>query len=98
VVRGSGDRFIICKMVDGAVIMISGEKTGETLPEGSAKPRLGLEHFAIETQDFDGDLARLVSLGAPLIEGPVTNPAGMRFAFVRGPDDVRIEVMWFPKK
>jgi catechol 2,3-dioxygenase-like lactoylglutathione lyase family enzyme len=96
-VRPSGERFITCATADGTVIAISGQKTGQVLPEGSAEPRFGLEHFALETQDFDADLARVVALGAPLIEGPITMPNGIRYAFVEAPDHVRLELMFFPK-
>ena len=51
----------------------------------------------METQEFDRDLAHLTSLGARLLDEPVTTPAGIRFAFVEAPDDVRIELMYFPK-
>ena len=78
--------------------MISGQKTGETLPKGNAGLQLGLEHFAVATDDFDGDLARLKSLGAKVLADPVNTPAGIRFAFIEAPDDVRIELMYFPPK
>jgi catechol 2,3-dioxygenase-like lactoylglutathione lyase family enzyme len=97
VVRPAGDTFITCATSDGTSVIISGLKTGEQLPTGSAQPHFGLEHFAVETQEFDRDLAHLTSLGAKLIEGPHQTPTGIRFAFVEAPDDVRIELMYFPK-
>ena len=97
VVRPAGDTFITCTTADGVTVMISGLKTGEDLPAGSAKPHLGLEHFAVESEDFDRDLASLTSLGAALLDGPHQTPTGIRFAFIAGPDDVRIELMYFPK-
>lgn len=97
VTRPAGDLFITCKTADGTVIVISGEKTGETLEQGSARPHLGLEHFAVATDDFDRDLAHLQSVGATLLEDPRTTPTGIRFAFMQAPDDVRIELMYFPK-
>ena len=98
VTRPAGDLFLNCVMLDGTNVIISGQKTGEQLPAGSSKPRLGLEHFAIDTDDFDRDLAHLKSLGAAVLDGPVATPAGIRIAFIEGPDDVRIELMWFPPK
>ena len=97
VVRPVGDTFITCKSIDGTMVIISGPRTGEQLPDGTSALHLGLEHFAVETEDFDGDLARLKALGAPVIEGPVQTPTGLRIAFFEGPDKVRIELMWFPK-
>jgi catechol 2,3-dioxygenase-like lactoylglutathione lyase family enzyme len=94
--RPTGDLFILCQTMDGTAIVITGEKTGETLARGSAGTHFGLEHFAMATDDFDGDLARLQSLGAALLDGPVTTPAGVRFAYIQAPDDVRIELIYFP--
>ena len=96
--RPAGDLFISCKSSDGTMVIISGAKTGETLGPGDARTHLGLEHFAVATDDFDRDFAHLTSVGATVLEKPVTTPAGVRFAFVQGPDDVRIELMYFPPK
>jgi len=96
-VRPGGDVYLTCRTPDGTTVAISGEKRGETLPGGTSATHLGLEHFAIATEDFDGDLERLKSHGAKVLAEPVTTPAGVRFAFVEAPDDVRIEVMYFPK-
>jgi catechol 2,3-dioxygenase-like lactoylglutathione lyase family enzyme len=95
--RQTGDVFILCRTPDGTTIVISGEKTGEALGRGDAGTHLGLEHFAVASDDFHRDLAHLKSLGAPLLEEPHTTPAGIRFAFIQAPDDVRIELMYFPK-
>jgi catechol 2,3-dioxygenase-like lactoylglutathione lyase family enzyme len=97
VVRPSGDTFITCKTPDGAVIVISGEKTGEKLDRGTSSLHLGLEHFAVHTEDFEGDLARLKTHGAKVMADTVTTPTGLKFTFVEAPDDVRIELMCFPK-
>jgi lactoylglutathione lyase len=97
VTRPAGDLFITCKTVDGTMVIISGAKTGETLGPGDAGLHLGLEHFAVATDDFDRDFAHLKSVGVQVLAEPFTTPTGIRFAFVRGPDDVRIELMFFPK-
>jgi lactoylglutathione lyase len=96
VTRPAGDLFITCKTVDGTMVIISGQKTGEALGPGDAGTHLGLEHFAVATDNFDRDLAHLKSVGAALLEEPRTGATGIRFAFVQGPDDVRIELMFFP--
>lgn len=94
--RPAGDLFLTCKMTDGTMVIISGEKTGETLKSGDAGPHFGLEHFAVATEDFDRDFAHLQSLGASVLDGPFTTPTGIRIAFIKAPDDVRIELMYFP--
>jgi catechol 2,3-dioxygenase-like lactoylglutathione lyase family enzyme len=96
-VRPAGDAFVNCKTADGLAVIISGEKKGEILDKGTSAAHLGLEHFAVATEDFEGELARLKSHGAIFLGDPVTLPNGIRFQFIAAPDDVRIEVMWFPK-
>jgi lactoylglutathione lyase len=94
--RPTGDVFIMSRTPDGTTVIISGEKTGETLGRGNASTHLGLEHFAVASDDFDRDLAHLKSLDAPILEEPRTAPNGIRFAFSQAPDDVRVELMYFP--
>lgn len=97
-VRPFGDRFIRCKTEDGFAVTISGARTGETLGPGDASPHHGLEHVAFESIDLEADIARLGRLGAKLQEGPIQVPGGPRVAFLRGPDDVRIELVQPPDK
>ena len=43
--------------------------------------------------DMDAEIERLKGLGADLMEGPIEVPGGPRIAFIKAPDDVRIEIM-----
>ena len=96
--RPFGDRFVRCQADGGMLLSISNARTGETLaPAGSDGARWGLEHFAIESDDIEADIARLQKLGAKLQEGPLKAPNGVRFAFLGVPDDVRIELVELPK-
>jgi catechol 2,3-dioxygenase-like lactoylglutathione lyase family enzyme len=96
--RVFGDRFIRCQAEGGMLLSISNARTGETLaPAGSNGARWGLEHFAIECDDIEAEIARLQTLGAALQEGPLKTPAGVRFAFLAVPNDVRIELLELPK-
>ena len=93
-VRSFGDRFIRCQSEDGGMaVNISGARSGETLGPGDANPHEGLEHFGLDTADMDADIARLEGLGARLLEGPTQVPNGPRIAFLRAPDDVRVELV-----
>jgi lactoylglutathione lyase len=93
-VRHFGDRFVRCLSEDGAMgINISGARSGESPGPGDASVHYGLEHFGVDSDDIDADVARLVSIGAKLLEGPIRMPTGTRIAFLRGPDDVRIELV-----
>jgi len=90
--RVFGDRFVRCKSADGGIaVNISGARTNERMGSGDASPHYGLEHFGFDSTDLDADIARLTGLGATLLEGPIQNPNGPRIAFLRGPDDTRLE-------
>ena len=96
--RVYGDRFIRCNSGDGGMIVsISNARTSEKLGPADATAHFGLEHFAIESDDIEADIARLQTLGAKLQEAPVKAPNGVRFAFLHAPDDVRIELLQLPK-
>ena len=93
-VRSFGDRFIRCQSEDGGMaVNISGPRTGETLGPGDANPHHGLEHFGFDSADITADIERLEGLGAKLMEGPVDLESGATIAFLKAPDDVRIELI-----
>lgn len=93
-----GDRFIRCDSGHGGMLVsISNARTDETLGPASASARYGLEHFAVESEDLEGDIARLEKLGAKLQEAPVSAPNGVRFAFIEVPGAVRVELLQLPK-
>ena len=95
-VRPTGDRFIECKSEDGTIFRISGARTDEKMGQGDADVHYGLEHFGITVDDMDAEIERLESLGAVLDEGPISNPGGPKIAFIKVPDDVRIELLQLP--
>jgi len=92
--RVYGDRFIRCQSEDGGMaVNISGARSGETLGTGDAMPHEGLEHFGLDTDDLEADIARLEALGAVKLEGPIQNPNGGKIAFIKAPDNVRLELI-----
>jgi catechol 2,3-dioxygenase-like lactoylglutathione lyase family enzyme len=92
--RVFGDRFIRCMSEGGALaVNISGARSGEALGPGDASPHHGLEHFGFDSTDIEADITRLKGLGAELLEGPIQIPNGARIAFMRGPDDTRLELV-----
>jgi predicted enzyme related to lactoylglutathione lyase len=80
------------------LVNISGARTGETLGPGDAGAHHGLEHFGFDSGDLDADIRRLEGLGAALLEGPIQVPNGPRIAFLRAPDDTRIELIEPPRR
>ena len=96
-IRIWGDRFIRCETSNGVIVNISGARTNERLAHGDAGAHWGLEHFGIKVDDIDAELQRLTGLGAELLEGPIDVPgAGLRIAFIKAPEDVRIELLQHP--
>jgi catechol 2,3-dioxygenase-like lactoylglutathione lyase family enzyme len=92
--RVFGDRFVRCVTEDGGMVVnISNARPNEKLGPADASAHFGLEHFAIDSDDIEADIARLQELGARLQEGPVVAPNGVRFAFLHLPDDVRLELV-----
>jgi len=94
--RSFGDKFVITRTADGVTVNISSARTNEKLGEGDAVPHWGLEHFGLNVDDMDSEIARLTGLGAELMEGPIDVPNGPRIAFIKAPDDVRIELLQLP--
>ncbi|HEV8673799.1 MAG TPA: VOC family protein [Methylomirabilota bacterium] len=93
-VRVFGDRFVRCASDgDGMLVNISGARTGERLGPGDANAHHGLEHFGFDSEDIRKDIERLEGLGATLLEGPIQVPNGPLIAFLRAPDDTRIELI-----
>jgi catechol 2,3-dioxygenase-like lactoylglutathione lyase family enzyme len=98
-VRVFGDRFVRCVSEDGGMaVNISGARSGERLGPGDATAHHGLEHFGFDSEDLERDIARLEALGCPLLEGPIQVPNGPRIAFLRAPDETRIELIEPPRK
>lgn len=62
------------------------------IQKGSAEPHLGLEHFALLADNLEEAMADLKAKGTEFLMEP-QELLGSRFAFVRGPDDVRIEIV-----
>lgn len=52
----------------------------------------GYDHIALDSDDFDGTLARIEECGVDIFTGPM-DAGGFRIVFVNGPDNVKIELM-----
>ena len=94
--REFGDRFIACDTVDGVRVNISNARTGEGLGAGDPGAHYGIEHFGVNVDDVDAEIDRLTGLGAELLEGPIDVAGGLRIAFVKCPQDTRVELLQLP--
>jgi len=53
---------------------------------------MGLEHVAIDTNNFDGEVAKIKAVGVKILEERVL-PDGRRVCFFEGPQGVRLEFL-----
>ena len=79
--------------VNGLAIFIATVPPEEHIDASPRDPHLGLDHFGFRVDDIDGAVEDLRSKGAEIYVEPRTIRPGVRIAFVRGPDDVRIEIL-----
>ena len=77
--------------LNGLTIFIA--RADENTPSGPVDPHLGLDHFGLRVDNLDMAATELKERGAEFAEEPFDYPPGLRIAFVRGPDDVRIELV-----
>jgi lactoylglutathione lyase len=78
--------------IGGAEILIRGARAGEQI----AKPgplQFGTNHFGLEVADVDATIKELRQRGVTIEVEPWDFRPGMRIAFVKGPDEVRIELV-----
>ena len=55
--------------------------------------RLGLEHFGFSTDDIEADIAKFERAGVRIVMAVTEVIAGMKLAYIEGPDDVLIELV-----
>jgi catechol 2,3-dioxygenase-like lactoylglutathione lyase family enzyme len=62
-------------------------------PAPPQPPHLGLEHIGLGVADLDAVCAELKARGAEFVVEPHAPRPGLRIAFVRAPENVRIELL-----
>lgn len=79
--------------LDGICICIARAPADQDLPRAPATPYIGLDHFGLRVDDLDRAAAELKARGAEFFSEPRLLRPGLKIAFVRAPDDVRIELV-----
>lgn len=79
--------------LNGLTIFIASVPTDATMPTAPSEPYIGLDHLGLRVDDVDAATAELKRRGAHVLVEPKTIRPGVRIAFIRGPDDVRIELL-----
>ena len=79
--------------INGLAVFIARVAPEVNMPASPAAPHLGLDHFGFRVDNLDEAVADLKRRGAEFAVEPYTIRPGVRIAFVRAPDDVRIELL-----
>jgi catechol 2,3-dioxygenase-like lactoylglutathione lyase family enzyme len=66
---------------------------GDKAAASPEPPYLGLEHIGLAVDRIDGVVAELKRKGAAIAMEPTTIRPGVRIAFIRGPENVHIELV-----
>jgi lactoylglutathione lyase len=79
--------------LDGLIIFIAPVAADADIAAAPRDPYLGLDHFGLRVDSVDETVAELKRRGADIADEPRTIRPGVRIAFVRAPDDIRIELL-----
>jgi catechol 2,3-dioxygenase-like lactoylglutathione lyase family enzyme len=79
--------------INGLAIFILRVPQGDDVASAPSDPYLGLDHFGLRVDNLDEAAAELKRLGAEFTLEPRTIRPGVKIAFVRAPDGVRIELL-----
>ena len=77
----------------GVSIFILRVPPEQETPASPPGPYLGLDHFGLRVNNLDEAVAELKAKGAEFAVEPKTIRPGVRIAYVRGPENVRIELV-----
>ena len=78
--------------VRGVPINLLGTEPGasQLIP---GKGSRGLDHFGFKVRDMEQTIADLKKKGVRITLGPSVTPAGIKYAFIEGPEGIRIELV-----
>jgi catechol 2,3-dioxygenase-like lactoylglutathione lyase family enzyme len=94
IVRAPGRIDVI---LGGAKVFIAPLEPGAVNPP-PAHPHQGLDHFGLTVKDIDAVAAEIKAKGVELTREPTTIRPGVRICFIRGPQDISIELLERDKK
>jgi lactoylglutathione lyase len=77
----------------GIAVFIAQVQQDGVVAQPPQPPYLGLEHIGLRVDGIDAAVAELKQKGAEFTVEPKTIRPGVRIAFLRGPQDVHIELL-----
>ena len=79
--------------LNGLTIFIAAVPAEAATPPAPTEPYVGLDHFGLRVENMDEAVAELKRRGADFTMEPRVLRPGVKIAFVRAPDNVRIELL-----
>ncbi len=79
--------------INGLTVFIARVAPDDDVPVSPTEPYLGLDHFGFRVDNLDEAAAELKERGAEFTMEPRVLRPGVKIAFIRAPEDVRIELL-----
>jgi lactoylglutathione lyase len=83
----------IALLLGGQKILIAPTHPTDAMTPAPAFPYYGVEHIGLTVDNVDEACEELRRKGADIAIGPLTRSAGLRLAFVRGPEGIMVELV-----
>jgi len=77
----------------GVKVFIAHVQPGDKADAAPTSPYLGLDHIGLKVSGIDAAVAELKAKGAEFTMEPTSPRPGVRIAFLRGPQNVTIELV-----
>ena len=88
-----GDKPRVDVKLGGQMVFIAPVGPDDGTADAPQQPHMGLEHLGLIVTGIDDVAAELKAKGAEFTMEPTTIRPGTRIAFLRGPEDVSIELV-----
>lgn len=91
--QADGSTRIDMNLGGGQKVFIAPANPALTTAPPPETPYFGLEHIGLTVKDIDSVVSTLKGKGVPFTMEPTTVRPGVRIAFMRGPENVLIELI-----
>ena len=92
-VQSDGRERVDMKCVGGVMMFIAKVEPDQVLAQKQGGSYVGLDHLGLRVRNIDAVCEELKTKGVEFTVEPKTIRPGVRIAFVRGPQDVLIEIL-----